>query len=384
MRKAHRLVLACAAAAACERPPRDVCTIGVLVPQAVAFENLAREIRRARDLVADSVRALQSPIVLWEINTQGDPALAATRVPQAVSERKIPVVVGSLLSSETHQFAERVVTGLGAVILANGSSDPTFTQLPWRRDNDGFFRNWPPDDAEAKTMAEYVLSRGVRRLAVMHARDKYSEALTQAFVATFQTSGGTVVGDVRSYVPSSPTLSRMLAPLASEEIDGVYIVGLPRDLGQLYLGLRDGAGGERHRTKPFFTGVAVEGADFRSAVGGIAVRDLVYSAPEVDRTAESYRRFTSLYRRRFQTEPDVFSAVAYDALWLAVLSIDQGRQCSSARARQFLHSMAAAYPGASGPTRFTARGDVMTKTVAIRALNSSGSDLLELRKPTQR
>jgi branched-chain amino acid transport system substrate-binding protein len=356
---------------ACKEEPADHrCSIILLAPLTGTQAAIGLQVDRAKTLVEDDLRAdVNNTVVIREIDTSSNPAIASADVNRALDRWDAPIIVGSVLSTETRAFLKGVLNR-GVVVLANGSSDPTIRSLPFRRQGDGFFRNWPADDSEGRAMAEYLSgSSRAKHLAVFYANDAYARALANAFVKRFQELGGTISGPV-VYETTTMSFEPILRLISDNSIDGYYIVGLPPDLAGMYNAVRRSP---RGATMPIYTAVAAETSEFKSLIK-FSLDNLFYTAPSVDQSSSAFFHFKEAYSRRFGGEPpDVVAGVTYDALRIAVDALKKNG-CDRTRVRQYLYKMPP-FDGATGPTGFDDLGDVVTKPVAIRYYDRGQSRL---------
>jgi branched-chain amino acid transport system substrate-binding protein len=322
--------------------------------------SLGREIMRAVTLVRDSLTTLgQKTVRIREVDTEGSPDVARAEVARAVDRWSPPIVVGSILSSDTRQFLEPLLRR-GVVVLANGSSDPLIRTLPYRHPNDGFFRNWPSDDFEGRVMAEYV--RGSNRadtLAILYADDPYARNLAESFSSRFRALGG-VVTDTIVYPREQTRFADVVSRARRLRNQGYYAVGFPRELAALYDVIRSTQG---EATKPVFSAVGIATGEFTSAARR-SLTDLFYTSPALDEAAGPFFAFRESYKAHFKNEtPDIVAAVTYDALWIALDAI-RSKGCERDSVRKALYTLSR-FDGASGPTAFDSLGDVITKPVSV-------------------
>ena len=340
---------------------QEGCSIILLAPRTGTQAAIGTQIDRARLLVEDELKTSgNSSVVIREVDTEGQPTVALAEVDRALDRWHAPIVVGSILSTETREFL-RPTLQRGVVVLANGSSDPTIRSLPFRKPGDGFFRNWPADDIEGRAMAEYLRTTGrAKRLAVFYADDAYARALAQAFITRFRELGGEVLGP-EVYPTTATSFDPILHRLPQEGYDGYYIVGLPPDLAGMYDAIRRGAGGSK---TPIFTAVAAETSEFKSLVR-TKLDNLFFTAPSVDHSSSAYFDFREAYQKRYGGDsPDIVAGITYDALNIAIQAIKEGG-CNPDRIKEYLYHMPT-FQGVTGPTAFDKLGDVVTKRVAIR------------------
>jgi ABC-type branched-subunit amino acid transport system substrate-binding protein len=356
------VVAATVLSSSCHRSPeQQTCSIVLLSPRTGTQSAIGSQIGRARLLVEEELRnAGDASVTIREVDTEGQPAVARAELDRALQRWRAPIVVGSILSTETREFLQPTLQR-GVVVLANGSSDPTIRSLPFRRKKDGFFRNWPSDDTEGRAMAEYLRTTGrAKKLAVFHANDAYARALVEAFVQRFRELGGEILGP-EVYQPDATSFESVLRRLPQDGHDGYYIVGLPPDLAGMYNAIRRSPMGSK---TPIFTAVAAETAEFKALVR-TDLDNIFFTAPSVDESSSSYFDFREAYRKRFNGDsPDVVAGITYDALRIAIEATKKGA-CDPASIKEYLYKMPT-FHGATGPTAFDDLGDVISKPVAIR------------------
>ncbi len=358
------LALLCLAVS-CTRSSKSGYPVILLAPISGQQAALGVQIDRSRAMVEKELKdAHNDTVAIYEIDSASQPTVANAEVQRALNQYKAHFLVGSILSGETRNFLQDVLQR-NVVVLANGSSDPAIRYLPYRHTNDGFFRNWPPDDVEGREMAEFAYTtRHVTKLAVYCADDAYARALTTTFVRRYRDLGGSA-NDPQIYPTSATSFESVLARVDGSTVDGYYVVGLPRDLAGMYNTIR---GSVKTKNKPVFSAVAAETAEFQALINK-PLNDLYYTAPSTDFTSSQYFAFKEAYRKMFKGEtPDVVAAITYDALHIMIAAIQKSMN-DPAGAKAYLYSMPL-YQGATGPTKFDNMGDVISKGVAIHFYES--------------
>jgi branched-chain amino acid transport system substrate-binding protein len=355
------LAIAVCSCDSCNSKGEATCQILLLSPRSGAQAGIGEQISRAREIVEKEARGTpRERIRIVEVDTGGRPEQARAVVDRYLSEPKTPLVVGSILSSETREFLQSALAK-GATILANGSSDPEIRSLPFRKEHDRFFRNWPADDREGAAMAAYLVrSHRASRLALLHANDAYARALASAFQRRFEELGGKII-EVVPYPASTTAFDALIDRFTGANPDGFYIVGFPPDLAGFYNTLRRRPD---TRNMPMFSAVGVESGDFAS-LAVAPIDNLFFTSPAVDESSPAFFEFRQIYREQYgDSPPDIVAAITYDALEIAMRTVG-ATSCDATTIADRLYSMDP-FPGASGPTGFDAMGDVVTKASAIK------------------
>lgn len=356
MRSALVAVVSLISFSCAQQSDSSLCTIIVANPRTGPYSDIGEQISRVLTLVEDSLEGRGGTTVRFrEVDTTADPGVARAVVMRAITEHEAPIVVGSILSSDTRAFLEAVLRS-GRVIVANGSSDPGIRTLNFRADGDGFFRNWPADDFEGRVMAEYLRGTGrADTLIALQADDPYARALVAAFVTRFTELGGTIIGP-DTYSPGSTNYRNLIARYP-HVTDGFYVVGFPTDLATIYNSIRTAS------AITMYSAVGVESGDF-TQVAVPPVEGLFFTAPAAEPGSPAHFDFEQAFRTRYGLDPDIVASITYDALWIAVEAVEASG-CDPTRARAFLHDDYE-FIGASGATSFDIRGDVVSKAVAVK------------------
>src|SRR5207249_1328089 len=102
-----------------ERADQNACTIVLLAPRSGTQAAIGNQIGRARELVEEELRsAHDSSVKIREVDTEGQPAVARAELDRALGRWRAPIVVGSILSTETREFLQPMLQR-GEVVLAN-------------------------------------------------------------------------------------------------------------------------------------------------------------------------------------------------------------------------------------------------------------------------
>jgi len=338
------------------------CSIVVANQLSGIHSDLGREIHRALAIVKDEIKEMNLKLIeIREIDTESTPSVARAQIERAISRWNAKIIVGSILSSETREFMPSVLKK-GITIIANGSSDPEIRNLPYRKERDGFFRNWPADDFEGKIMAEYIISfNRAKEIVVLYANDSYAKSLAKAFSDRFSELGGKIL-KITAYPKDLTNFYDVLSAIKVNEVEGIYMVGFPPDLAAIYDTVRTRFG-ENGKTIPIYSAVGINTGEF-AALTQIKLDNLIFTTPAVDESSATYFRFKKQYQAKFKgEEPGIVAAIAYDALVISIDAILKAG-CDSKKIADYLYDHPA-FDGVSGPTAFDGLGDVVTKGINI-------------------
>jgi branched-chain amino acid transport system substrate-binding protein len=345
--------------------------VGVLVPKSGENARLGELIIRGASLAQDDANRDLFPsghkLVVKFRDTEGRPSLARDQFLAFVEIDHAPIVIGSMFSSETKAFAEDAIQK-DVVVLANGSSDPTLRDIVGGVGNP-ILRNWPSDDLEGLKMGEYA-ARTMRftKGAAIAADDPYARGLLSAFKKSFEAAGGTLTTDL--YEKGNKDFKLIVNRAIQQNPQFLYAVGFPTELGHF---VREVRSRSALAPLPILSGVGIESDDFVK-IAGPSADNIFYTSPYVDTSSLSYLNFTQEYRAHYKEEPDIVASVTYDAVMMAAHAIHTSGYKAIA-VKNWLYDVVD-YPGASGVTSFTSRGDVI-KPISIKRIEHGKTFVLQ-------
>lgn len=372
--KAGGAIVACTVLGACAGGESQPVYIGVAGPLGLSY---GTAMTRGAELAAERINAAGGiDGRRLELVVVDDSALATRAIEVAAELRADPrilAVVGHITSGATLAAAEIYNDPeQGVVAVSPSASSPLVTGSgPW------LFRICPSDLKHGPALARWVTEElGRQRASVIYANDGYGRGLMRSFVAAFRNNGTILSRD--PYLPSlidsadalDPYLRRgirngmdvlMIAGLVDE---GATILHAARRLG--YTGTVIGADG--------LIGIETAGPD----AAGVFVSSPFLPGAGSSRT----RDFIQTYRDQYQTTPDAYAALTYDAVLLVANAITQVLRDFAANAeptvdqtqklrtaiRDHLASVGQenpAFRGVTGTIAFDENGDVPDKRVVI-------------------
>jgi branched-chain amino acid transport system substrate-binding protein len=277
-------------------------------------------------------------------------------VAQRIAENpEVSAVIGHLQSYITVPAAA-VYDLSGVVMLAPASTAPELTGQGYAR----VFRSTFTDHETGHQMAEFAAQRGYRRVAIYYARNSYGRALANAFEERAAGVDLHVVARA-SYASGADVDGRMLEPMLREwkqmELDAVFLAGEVPLAGQI-IALMRRAGVE----VPILGGDAMSSPALITSGGRAAEGTVVSSFFHASEPRTEVQRFTAAFERRYGLQPDVGSAIGYDAVHLlahAMRSAGSTAPDPIARALRDVRD----WQGVTGPVTFGPNGDLLSRRI---------------------
>ncbi len=353
------IVLGGASCGEVANPDAEVVTVGALVPltggQSSLGEAVEASLRLAVDIINTSLDDAESPwrVALRIEDSNSDPEEAFEKL-RVMSEDGIRVVVGPF-DTDSIVLAAPLADRLSTVLLACAPVLPDTED-----DNDRLGRMFPSLAHEVDTVAAELDSNGVRHVAFVGRDGDWSIAYIDMLADKLIDRGGTVRGSVL-YDPFANDVNDFgdelaeLTGLVEQAVDSfgadsVAVVLLTQDEGvQLF---------EQADADSVLSDVSWFGSSsmgrlpelLASADARTFAADTMFTAPlfgEVD--SNGFRAVEQGVRDVIGRDVPSTAVVAYDALWIAALTINQVTDRSDPiLLRASLPSVLGGYAGVSG------------------------------------
>ena len=110
-------------------------------------------------------------------------------VERLVTADKVNGIVGGMCSGETIATLEKVGVPNGVVMISPSATSPALTTID---DKGFFFRTSPSDARQGEVMADIILERGIKSVAVTYTNNDYGKGLAESFKRFYEEAGGTV------------------------------------------------------------------------------------------------------------------------------------------------------------------------------------------------
>lgn len=351
--------------------------LGILGDLTGPIESLAPPIVAGAQLAFDHVNAqggiLGGKIVSITGDSACDPTVAGPAADKLVNTDQVTAIVGAFCTGATIGAATAAGIPGGVVQISPSASAPALTTL---EDSDLVYRTTPSDAFQGVKMAELLLAKGIKEVALTYVNNDYGKGLADVFAATFTAGGGNVTVNV-AHEDGKADYRAELGQLAGGGSQNLVILAYASGSGQTLLrqAIESGdfalyVGGDGMVGDDLLTGI-----DAAAVEGMIATRAGAYSG-------ESSTLYTQLATDAGQDPAATYAPQAYDAAFLLALAVQKngnaGRDGLSAALREVasppgekilpgewakaLELLTAGtdidYEGAGGPADFDAAGDV--------------------------
>lgn len=201
-------------------------------------------------------------LVMDTRDSQSQGNVAVDQATQLVNIKKVPVIIGGIISSVSIPILTSVTAPAGVVQVSPASSSPTLTALGREGKTNGvFFRTITSDALQGTAAAKYALDQGMKKIAIIHVNNDFGNNLMQEFTAAYTKLGGTITSTT-PYNEKQASYSSEASVAMEGEPDALYLVSTPVDGATIARAWISGGGVQK-----FLLNDGMNSKDFIASVG---------------------------------------------------------------------------------------------------------------------
>lgn len=153
--------------------------------------------------------------------TCGDAAIATASAERLITAEGVKGIVGAVCSGTTRAVLQNVARPNGMVMISPSATSPA---LSTDEDDGLFFRTAPSDSREGEIMAEILMEKGIKSIALTYTNNDYGKGLSEAISSSFIAKGGVVTINA-AHEDSRGDYSADVAALASAGGEVLVVAG---------------------------------------------------------------------------------------------------------------------------------------------------------------
>lgn len=339
--------------------------IGLLLPLSGDLASHGEEEREAALLaVSDFNDYLVDKGSMWSFNaivedSETKPVAALEKV-QGLFAKNTKVVIGPATSAALRNTMG-YTSANGIIMISHGSTAPSLA-IP----NDNVFRTVPNDNNQGPAIANLMMNSGIEVLVPVWRGDTWGDGLREATARAFAEAGGVVDDGIR-YNPEAPEFSASTSLLANQ-VQG-YVDEYGKDkVGVLIIAfaevLQFMQSANSHEVLDEISWFGSDGSTNEQSL----VEDPIglefalatnFTTLQFGTTENATtERVTNYIMEELGRIPNVYAYSAYDAVWLAGLTIEATQTTDTAIIQDNIISVAENHVGAVGSTKLTEQGDL--------------------------
>jgi branched-chain amino acid transport system substrate-binding protein len=329
----------------------DPIHIGLSAPLTGNFAEYGQLFQKAIDLGVEWINASGGvqgrPIVMIVGDSRADPKEAAALAQKFTSDKRIVAEIGDF-SSTACLAAQPIYDRAGMVQLSPTASHPGFAPgSPWS------FGIVGTQAGEGPFMARYAVQKlGKKRIAVLHINNDWGIVSKDLFIKAAREMGADVIA-VESYFETDTDFTGVLTKLRGQKPELLYIPSFYNEAALI----------NKQRERLGWTDVTMMGPGSLYSpklleIGGDSVNGLYTSAAFFPKDPQpEVQKFVKGFEAKYKATPNMFAAVAYDAVNL--LAFVMAKSGTDHKAIRDELAKVRDYPGVTGKITFTERRDVV-------------------------
>jgi branched-chain amino acid transport system substrate-binding protein len=249
-------------------------------------------------------------------DAQTSGSVAADQAKQLVDVGHVPGIIGGIISSVTIPILTAVTAPAKVPQISPASSSPTLTTMGEEGKTNGiFFRTITSDALQGVVAAQYALSLGYKKLAIIHVNNDFGANMVREFSAAYTKLGGTITSDTPYNEKESSYAAEVTAAMAGKP-DALYLVSYPVDGATIARAWISQGGPQK-----FLLNDGMNSADFIKAVGAKYLNPAFGTSSGTEPTPS-----TAYFEKNFKTfsklDPGSPGAVqSYDAAAIMGLAV---------------------------------------------------------------
>ncbi len=320
-------------------PSTEKFKIGIIAPLTGEGATYGEAMKRGFDLAfqGDSLFSL----VYEDTKLQANEGVNAAQ--KLISSDRVSVIYGAAASSVT--LAVAPVAERNGVILFSSIS----TADDIKSSGDFIFRNVPANGVQGKTAAEFLLnSLSIDQVGILSENDDYGESLASSFKAEVLKNSGTILVE-ETYLSTDTDFRTQLTKAKNSGAEALFIPGNYEESALIIKQAR-----ELGINIPIIGGDGSYSPDLIN-LAGIAAEGFYCTIMAVDEESDLYKKFSENFQKKYNSEPNVYEAYAYEAgIILKEAIINSGY--SSENIKNYLYSTS--FNSLTGDLTFDNDGEV--------------------------
>ena len=162
-------------------------------------------------------------------DAQSQGAVAVDQARQLVDLKKVPALIGGIISSVSIPVVTSVTAPAGVVQISPASTSPTLTRLANEGTTKGwFFRTITSDALQGTAAAKYAMDQGMRALTIIHVNNDFGVNMLAEFRKAYEALGGKILS-VTPYNAQQPSYAAEVTNALKSDPPALYFIGYPGD-----------------------------------------------------------------------------------------------------------------------------------------------------------
>lgn len=268
--------------------------------------------------------------------TQGN--VAVDQATQLVNIKKVPVIIGGIISPMSIPILTSVTAPAGVVQISPASSSPTLTALGRDGKTNGvFFRTITSDALQGTAAAKYALDQGLKKIAIVHVNNDFGVNMVREFRSAYEKLGGAITS-VTPYNEKQASYSAEASAAMADSPEALYLISYPVDGATVARAWISGGGPQK-----FLLNDGMNSEDFIKSVGAQYLNEAYGTSSGTTESASTKYFYSNYEAFSGGIKPDAPAADrSYDAGAIVALAIAKAGKGDSAAIKAAIPQIVAA------------------------------------------
>lgn len=298
-------------------------------------------------------------------DTKSEASEATNGMQKLISQDKVVAVVGPNQSSAVIASGA-INNGAKVVDISPMGTNPDVTVDPASKQVKPYsFRACFIDPFQGTVMAAFASNDlKVKNAAILiDNTSDYAKGLATFFKENFVKNGGTVVAE-EAYLQKDTDFKSTLTKIKAANPDFIYVPGYYQEVGLIVKQAR-----EMGLNVPMAGGDGWDSAKLPEIAGKDALANTFFSSLySPDDTSDLNKEFVAEYKKAYNTNPDVFAALAYDSALLVAKAIEDAGSADPAKIAEAMAKIKG-FKGVSGEVTFDENHNPIKSAVIIEHID---------------
>ena len=300
--------------------------------------------KKGADLAVDEINKAgginDKQIKVVSKDNKSDNVEANTVASNLINNDKVNAIIGSMTSGAVKSMTPNVTKG-AVPLVTPGGTDDTLT-ITNGKVNQYVFRSTFQDSYQGKVLANYTADKLNAKKVVLYYDNSsdYAKGIAKSFEKTYK---GKIVDKV-TFQSGDKDFQATLSKIKSEDFDAIVMPGYYSEAGLITKQAR-----ELGLQQPILGGDGFADPTFIALAGDAAATNVYYVSGYSGKTPanEVTKRFIASYKVKYQTEPSMFDALSYDAVYMVKQAAEDTKAKSSVDVKDGLAKLKG-FKGATG------------------------------------
>ena len=250
-------------------------------------------------------------VKLYAEDSEGDSQKAIAAFDKLTNTDKVCAIVGPVLKGETFAVAP-VAQANGVVLITPSASHKDITA-----EGDCIYRTTPSDGLQGVVAGKYFAQvLGYKKIAVLYAKNDYSQGLYESMSESFEEEGGQIVATA-TFMVGDKDFKTQLTQLKNTDAEAIYIPDYTAEMAQI---LEQAA--QLQVGKPFLSCDGFLNEEIYDLAGDYT-DGVIYTASAKVEESSVAADFKAKYTEKYGVAPDSFATNAYDASYILFSVIEK-------------------------------------------------------------